>query len=349
MNMPNRVNHLYALARDFIKKCSDDHVTAFGSMSAFFILLSFFPFLIFFLTLTRYAPFTKDDIISVLTQMIAFEQESLITSIVNEIYGKTAASIFTTSIITVLWSSSKGMYSIAVGLNSVYDIEESRNYIVMRLVSILFTIAFAFIIIIMLLLWIFGNALYNFIYEYFPIIADILRYFLHQRTIYTLIILTLLFMIIYQFVPNRKSPRFLQQLPGALITTIGWLVVSAGCSFYMNHFSNFSYIYGGLSGIMILLLWLYLCMSMVFYGAEVNYFLENRDNYHTLVHILRPNYRNLRRQKEREIQEGSMGSYSQQNKIRFKINQKEKETRRNSQKKPGEGEKDVSNQQTTDS
>ena len=62
MSMPKRVKDLYALVMDFIKKCNDDHVAAFGSMSAFFMLLSLFPFLIFFLTLTKIAPFSKEDI-----------------------------------------------------------------------------------------------------------------------------------------------------------------------------------------------------------------------------------------------------------------------------------------------
>ena len=68
-----RVKDLYELVMDFLKKCSDDHVGAFGAMSAFFILLSIFPFMIFLLTLTRYIPFSKDDIIVILTRMISFE------------------------------------------------------------------------------------------------------------------------------------------------------------------------------------------------------------------------------------------------------------------------------------
>ena len=128
---------------DFIKKCNDDHVAAFGSMSAFFMLLSLFPFLIFFLTLTKIAPFSKEDIINVLVHIISFERESLIRAIVNEIYRKTGASVFTVSIIAALWSSSRGIYSIVIGLNAVYDIDENRNYVVLRIFSIFYTIVFA--------------------------------------------------------------------------------------------------------------------------------------------------------------------------------------------------------------
>lgn len=303
MSISKRVKNLYALVMDFIKKCNDDHVAAFGSMSAFFMLLSLFPFLIFFLTLTKYAPFSKDDIVNILTEIISFERKSLITGIVNEIYRKTGASVFTISVIAALWSSSRGIYSIVIGLNSVYDIDENRNYIVLRIFSILYTVAFAILIIVMLLIWVFGNVLYDYICGRFPAFATLAGYFIHKRTLFTIVILTLLFMIVYRFVPNRKTVSFFRQLPGALIAAIGWIVVSAGCSFYIGNFNNFSYIYGSLSGMMILLLWLHFCMSMVFYGAEVNYFLENKKNYHLLIRTLRPNYQAIRRKREREMYE----------------------------------------------
>ena len=303
MSISKRVKNLYALVMDFIKKCNDDHVAAFGSMSAFFMLLSLFPFLIFFLTLTKIAPFSKDDIINVLTQVISFERESLIRAIVNEIYRKTGASVFTLSVIAALWSSSRGVYSIVIGLNSVYDIDENRNYIVLRIFSIFYTIVFEILIIAMLLLWVFGNVLYNYICGRFPAFEALAGYFIHKRTMFTIVILTLLFMIVYRFVPNRKTVSFGRQLPGALVAAVGWIAVSAGCSFYIGNFNNFSYIYGSLSGMMILLLWLHFCMSMVFYGAEVNYFLENKKNYHLLVRTLRPNYQAIRRKREREMYE----------------------------------------------
>src|SRR5699024_4351938 len=110
MSISKRVKNLYTLVMDFIKKCNDDHVAAFGSMSAFFMLLSLFPFLIFFLTLTKYAPFSKEDIITVLTQVISFEKESLIRAIVNELYRKTGASVLTISVIAGLGCSARGIY-----------------------------------------------------------------------------------------------------------------------------------------------------------------------------------------------------------------------------------------------
>jgi len=294
----SKAERLYLLFMDFFKKCNDDHVTAFGAMSAFFILLSVLPFLIFFLTLSQFAPFSKDDIITILVDMLSFERKSMIVSIVNEVYRKTGASVLSLSIIAALWSSSKGVYSIVKGLDSVYDIEDNRNFFVLRIFSTFCTIIFAVMIIAMLILWVFGNILYAYICARIPVLESVAGYFIHKRIFFTVITLTLLFMVIYKFVPDRDS-SFLKQWPGALLAAIGWILVSLFCSLFMDGFGSFSYVYGSMASIMILLLWLYFCMSMIFYGAEFNYFLENKKNYHTLVWALRHNRRASRRKREK--------------------------------------------------
>ncbi len=295
-----RLEDLYNLIMDFLKKCNDDHISAFGAMSAFFILLSLLPFMIFFLTLAKYLPFTKDDILHILMDFLSFEKDSLIIGFVNELYHKTATSVVTVSIAAALWSSSKGVYSIVKGLNSVYDIDDTRNYFVLRVFSLFYTVLLAIVLSAMLILWVFGNKLYMYISARLPFMATLVSLFIHRGTVLTFIVLVIIFMLTYRFIPGRDH-HFLKQYPGAIIASLGWIFVSKLCAVYMDNFSNFTYVYGSLAGIMILLIWMYFCMSMIFYGAEINYFLENKHNYHTLIRILRPNFKELRRQKEEEM------------------------------------------------
>ena len=219
-------------------------------------------------------------------------------SLVNEIYRKTDTSVFTISVIAALWSSSRGVYSIVKGLDSVYDIEDNRNFFVLRFFSMLCTVIFAAMVIATLILWVFGNVLYHYICDKLPMFQSLAQHFIDIRAVVSLIIITVFFMVIYRFVPNRES-SFFRQWPGALIASFGWIAVSWVCSLFMDGFTSFSYVYGSMAGIMILLLWLYFCMSMVFYGAEFNYFLENKKNYHYLVLLLRHNKRASQRKRER--------------------------------------------------
>ena len=295
-----RLKDLFQLIMDFTKKCNEDHITAFGAMSAFFILLSFIPFMIFFLTLAKFLPFSKNDIQQILTRLITFERNSVIVSILNEIYHKTGYTVFTISIVLALWSSSKGIYSIVKGLNSVYDIEDDRNFFVLRFFSVIYTLIFTLVIVAMLLLWVFGHQLYRFVDLHFQFLASLVALLINRGSFITFFVLVIIFMWIYRFIPNRKS-NFFQQYPGAIVASLGWILVSKICALYVDNFSNFTYIYGSMAGIMILLTWMYFCMSMIFYGAEVNYFLENKHNYHTLIRIFRPNFRRMRREKEHEL------------------------------------------------
>ena len=299
-----RLKNLYQLVTDFLKKCSDDHVGAFGAMAAFFMLLSVFPFMIFLLTLTRYLPFSKEDLVAVLTRLLSFESDSLIRKIVNEIYTKAGTTVSTVSILTALWSSSRGVYAISLGLNSVYDIDENRNYFVLRFISTIYTAILAFVITVVIVIWVFGNSLYDYFKVRFVFWGQVIGGIMHKRLVFTIIGMTLVFMLIYQYIPNRRS-KFVNQVPGALFSSLGWIVCSVGAEFYVTHFGNFSYIYGSMASIMLIILWLYICMSIVFYGAEINYFLENKKNYHKLVRILRPNWTRQRRRQERELKKES--------------------------------------------
>ena len=170
----------------------------------------------------------------------------------------------------------------------------------LRAFSLLYTLLFTVVIVAMLLLWVFGNQLYHFIVDRFPLLESVAALMINRGSIVTFLVLVIIFMWIYRFIPARKS-NFWKQYPGAIVASLGWILVSKICALYMDNFSNFTYIYGSMAGIMILLTWMYFCMSMVFYGAEVNYFLENKKNYHTLIRIMRPNLEKFRREKEKEI------------------------------------------------
>ena len=54
---------LISMIGSVIDKAQKDHVTAFSAQAAFFTILSFFPFMIVLLSLTRYFPITPNDMI----------------------------------------------------------------------------------------------------------------------------------------------------------------------------------------------------------------------------------------------------------------------------------------------
>ena len=63
---------------------------------------------------------------------------------------------------------------------------------------------------------------------------------------------------------------------GAIVATVGWLIVSAGFAFYASHFSSYSKTYGALASIVVVLLWLWLSSLVVLIGSEVDGLCEEQ-------------------------------------------------------------------------
>lgn len=275
--------HFIKFTQKISKKIKEDHVTAFSAQAAFFTVLSFFPFLLFFLTLARYLPFTKEDILSWLLQIIPSETHTTITVLVQDMYVKSSKTVLSASILLALWSASKGVLSVTQGLNQVYEINETRNYIILRLIACIYTVIFSFSLLLSSILIVFGKGIYKNVVKAAPFLANIGDLIIDIRMVLTVLILTLFFLVLYTVVPNRKT-TFSAELPGAFISGLGWTFCSYILSIFIEKFTNFSYTYGSLSGIMVALLWLYFCMNILFWGAEINY---NIANYKKHMHFSR--------------------------------------------------------------
>ena len=65
--------------------------------------------------------------------------------------------------------------------------------------------------------------------------------------------------------------------PGAIVATVGWLIVSALFAVYTGTFSSYSKTYGALASIVVVLLWLWLSCLVVLLGAEVDGVREQAD------------------------------------------------------------------------
>lgn len=181
--------------------------------------------------------------------------------------------MLTITLITSIWSASKGTLSLVRGLNGVYNIEETRNYIILRIVSFFYTVSMIVLVLSSLILLVLGNTLYHLIIEYMPWLSTLLNLFINTRTILFLCIMILFFMLIYKALPARKSILIIQ-LPGAIFSSVAWTLFSYGFSFYFNNYGNYSYMYGSLTAIVLIMLWLYSCMYILFLGGEINHFFE---------------------------------------------------------------------------
>lgn len=253
-------------------KISDDQVWPFSAQAGFYIIMSFFPFVMFLFTLLQYLPFSQKDLTSVISILMPDAVSRYVFPIIEEIYTSASGAILSITIVATLWSASRGIIAIIDGLNVVYGVKEKRNWFMVRGLGIVYTILFAFSLIFLLGIFVFGNQIMIWLESTFESLAGISGLVKNVRFTVGGLFLMLLFMIIYKVLPDRKSYLF-RELPGAMLASGGWIIFSLLFSYYIDNLSNMTTTYGSLTTIVLCMLWLEFCMFILFMGAEINSWL----------------------------------------------------------------------------
>lgn len=259
----------------FMDKIGDDHVSAYSAMSSYFMIMSFVPFLMLLLSLAKYLPFTADDIMDLLQNISLVSENSFLQSILNEIFAHSTITIVGITIVSLLWAASKGIFAIIQGFNSVYDIVETRHFLILRILSMFYTVIFMTVILVTLVLLVFSSSIYDYFIIHFPKLAPVAALLVYLKGFFSLFILTGFFLILYIFIPARKT-TIQNELVGAVFSSLGWSLFSFGFSIYVSRFSSYTKIYGSLGTILLFFLWLYILMYIMFLGGEINFFLSEK-------------------------------------------------------------------------
>lgn len=236
---------------------------------AYFLILSAFPALLLVLNSLRYTSLTVADLMAVLENVLPEALTESIQELVMSTYRNSSSAVAGVSLLTLLWSSSKGVYGVLNGLNAVYGVEEDRGYVYTRGISVVYALLFLLVLVLTLVLHVFGNALMDLLYGIDNPVIIFLMDMIDLRGAFLLVVQILLFTAIYMVLPNRRN-GFLASLPGAVFSAVGWTVFSWVYSIYVTHFTRISNIYGSVYSIAISMLWLYCCVSILFYGAALN-------------------------------------------------------------------------------
>lgn len=252
---------------DFLDKCKRDRINAFAAQAAFFMLLSAIPLLMVFAALLQYTPVTEGVVLDIVRKSVPEYIAPVLVYVINEVYTK-SFGILSVAAVAALWSASKGVHYLAEGLNAVNNIEESRNWFVLRFWAVVYTVVFVVAISLMLVLVVFGKSIHSFFDTKVPWLGNIISTVLQLRGLLMLGILIILFTVIYKYIPNRRQ-SFRSQIPGAFLCAAAWYVLSFGISVYVDYFNGFS-MYGSLTTIVLVMLLMYFCMYILLMCAEFN-------------------------------------------------------------------------------
>ena len=266
--------NFFKLIGKFLAKLDRDNVGAFAAQSAFFFILSIFPLFMLILSLIKYTPLTEGHLIRFFNELLPSALANSFNNVITETYDKSNIALISFAALTTLWTASKGVASITFGFENVYGQEhEKRNYFIVRFLSTLYTVIFIFSFVLALSLLVFGNSLVRIFATKSEFMYTIYSTLMDNRSYFVPIILTLIFCGVY-IISSPKKTSMLSQLPGALFSSLGWIGFSNLFAYYVDNFDNYSYIYGSITTIILLMVWFYICIYILFLGLEINIFFR---------------------------------------------------------------------------
>ena len=257
-----------------IRWLSSVHIPHLAANTGYFIILSVFPALLLILSGLRFTGLPVDTLLEILGMVLPQALMGTARELVYSVYENASGAVAGLSALTALWSSSRGVYGLLVGLNTIYGVSEDRGYFYTRAISILYTFAFEVVILLTLVLHVFGGTLTSFFQGIPNPAIQKLMNILDLRFGVLLVLQSLLFTLMFMIFPNRRN-GFWESLPGGLFACIGWMLFSNLYSLYVTHFPSYANIYGSVYAIAISMLWLYCCLEIIFFGGALNRLLMN--------------------------------------------------------------------------
>ena len=265
----------------------DDNVGVYAAQASFFIIIAAVPFIMLLLSVLKLVlPIELAAVETVILEVVPPSLQEIFIRIAIELFGKSSSvSIISITAVTTLWLSSRGVMALYQGLNTVYH-ADMKNYFYCRAISVIYTFFFLIVIAFSIVVYVFGGTVQSVLVRYAPPLGQMLSWIMKARGFIMFGMLTIFFTALYRFLPRCKPHlKFVKQIPGAVGAASGWMIFTYIYTIYIENFSNYSYVYGSLTAVVFLMLWLYFCMNIFMYGAQLNKMLA--------VHFLKDSYQKL--------------------------------------------------------
>ena len=250
------------------------NIPVYAAHASFFIVLAVFPTLVLLIGLVRYTGLEVENLTELLHGVLPTALMPAAQKLILNTYNASTGTVLSISALTALWSAGRGVHGLVTGLNSIYGVSEGRGYFYTRGMSVFYTFVFLIVLLLTLVLHVFGTSLLALL----PISESPLFVFLESvvdlRFFLLLGVQTAVFTVMFMVLPNKHN-KLADSFPGAVLASIGWLAFSDLYSIYVEKFASLSIVYGSVYAVALSMLWLYCCVSILFYGGALNHWLTD--------------------------------------------------------------------------
>lgn len=244
----------------------------FAAGASFFLIIASIPLMMLMVSTISLLPMVDiEDLTNNLN--LLFPHVPYITYIVNytiRIANQLSKStVVYINILTSIISGSTSLFSFIIGIRKVHNIHHTRNYILIKFMTIINIIVLYFTIIFTIVFFVIGHIVHEYANKYIPIVGSVIARIMEYKYL-TAGIIILIFSLSLYFCCAGFRRRYATNVYGALFTAVSWILVANLFSIYFEKSNMTRGVYQSIFGTMLMLIWLYVCVNLIFIGACIN-------------------------------------------------------------------------------
>lgn len=256
------------------KRLLDLHIGVSAAASSFYLLFSLFPLILLVFSLLELMDpglaLKFEQVIPALSTVVPEAILSVIRDFLESVGRTSSIPFLSLSVLILLWAASRGAGNIVASLRRIYHSRARYNFLFIRLLGILAIFVISLFLVSILLLLAFNRFLITYLTELVVVPAFLQKdEFGILANLAALLLLTFIFTVIFALLKKQRHYLRLTVL-AALLTAAGWLIITHGLSYFISIQTRYYLMYGSITGIIFLLLWLYLAVYLIMSGAFIH-------------------------------------------------------------------------------
>ena len=283
-NLKEKFQGFYRAMKRLVISVIENDFYGMASEMGFMMVIGIFPFMLFLTAVFGWMgnKSLMDPVLIFLSNIMPEQAMDLINTVLSEamIFSHGGLMAIIGVCVTIILSTN-AMAVVLKGLNRAYKVEETRNFVYTRILSLIMVFVDTMVLFLTINLIIFGKLIINFFRTHFHMSKTVAITLLTLRWPVAFAALYLMAFLSYYILPDlRGNEKFKRTsaLPGTFFFCIFWLVGSWGFSVYVNNLKTYNMVYGTIGAFAVLMVWLYYTSVLILIGGEINSQVYNKLN-----------------------------------------------------------------------
>lgn len=236
---------------------------------AYYLLFMIFPLLIFLSSLLGLLELDISSIIQGLTPLLPAGVVDVIESYLSYVSQTSSRAMLWFGLVFTIYFPMRAADCLMTAVRRAYHLPRPKNQIVYMAKVLLYTVFLLVTIALTLALVTVGRAALEFAGRFVVVPEAFIELWTDLRFLVLGGVMFAAVGLLYAAAQDGRQPAR-NIVPGVLAALVGWMVVSAAFSFYVENFANYTVIYGALGTVIVLMMWLNLTAMVLIMGAEIN-------------------------------------------------------------------------------